>query len=228
MPAILFAVTGATRWTLTDGSAHPTGYWAEELLTPYRLLVEAGHQVVVATPGGVVPVADEGSLAPEANGDHDVRPELAAVVGLRAPLRLEEVDVADYDAIYYPGGHGPMEDLAVDPTSGALITATLDAGRPLAAVCHGAAALLAARRADGTHAVAGRRVTAFSDAEEHQAGLAPKAPFLVESRLRELGAHVVTVDPWSDHVVVDGNLITGQNPQSSASVAAALLQALER
>jgi putative intracellular protease/amidase len=226
MARVLFVVTGATTWTLTDGTQHPTGYWAEELLQPYRALTAAGHTVVVATPGGVRPTVDEASLAPDYTGGVDVRPELDGIEALRHPLALTDVDLESYDAVYYPGGHGPMQDLVADAVSGALLTAALDSGRPLAVVCHGSVALLAARRPDGGWAFEGRRVTGFSDEEERQGGLAPKAPFLAESRLREAGAVVEVGDPWSDHVVVDGNLITGQNPQSSATVGRLLVDAL--
>jgi len=220
MSSVLFVVTGARTWTLTDGTAHPTGYWAEELLVPYRALRDAGHTVSFATPGGVTPVADAGSL-----GDGDAA-AIAAVDGLDAPLVLADVDAAAYDAVYYPGGHGPMQDLAVDEDSAALIAATIAGGRPLAAVCHGLAALLPARTATGEPLIAGRRLTGFTDEEERLGGLADRAPFLLESELRARGAEVDIAAPWSDHTVVDGLLITGQNPQSSASAAAALLAAL--
>lgn len=226
MSTVLFVITGAQSWTLSDGSAHPTGYWAEEVLAPYRALTAAGHTVVVATPGAVVPVADEVSLKPENNDGADVRAELEGIDALKAPLDLHAIDGADYDAVYYPGGHGPMEDLAVDEVSGRLAAATLESGRPLAVVCHGVAALLAAGPETGTSLFAGRRVTAFSDAEEQQSGLAEKAPFLLESRLREEGLRVEVGEPWSDFTIVDGNLISGQNPQSSATVGGLLVDAL--
>jgi putative intracellular protease/amidase len=220
MSHVLFVVTAARTWTLADGTAHPTGYWAEELLAPYELLTAAGHDVSFATPGGIAPVADAGSLR---DGDADA---IAAIDGLASPLVLAAVDPAAYDAVYYPGGHGPMQDLATDADSAALITATIAGGRPLAAVCHGLAALLPARDAEGRPVVAGRTITGFSDEEERIGGLADRAPFLLESSLRELGADIAVAEPWSDHVVVDGQLITGQNPQSSASAAAALVAAL--
>ncbi|WP_433584924.1 type 1 glutamine amidotransferase domain-containing protein [Microbacterium hydrocarbonoxydans] len=220
MSHVLFVVTAARTWTLADGTAHPTGYWAEELLAPYELLTAAGHDVSFATPGGIAPVADAGSLR---DGDADA---IAAIDGLASPLVLAAVDPAAYDAVYYPGGHGPMQDLATDADSAALITATIAGGRPLAAVCHGLAALLPALDAEGRPVVAGRTITGFSDEEERIGGLADRAPFLLESSLRELGADIAVAEPWSDHVVVDGQLITGQNPQSSASAAAALVAAL--
>lgn len=220
MSTVLFVVTGAHTWTLTDGTEHPTGFWAEELLTPYRVLTSAGHEVVFATPGGVTPVADAGSLQ---GGDAEA---IAAIPALAAPRAVADIDVRDYDAVYYPGGHGPMQDLAVDEASGALIAATLESGRPLAAVCHGLAALLPARTADGAPIAAGRRLTAFTDEEERLGGLADRAPFLLESALRAQGAELDTGAPWSDRTVTDGLLITGQNPQSSASAAQALLTAL--
>ena len=226
MTTVLFAITGARTWTLNDGTDHPTGYWAEEVLAPYRALIAAGHDVVVATPGGVVPVADEASLAPDATGGADLRAELDAIDALAHPIDLAGVDAASFGAVYYPGGHGPMQDLAVDPASGQVLISALDAGLPLAVVCHGAAALLAADRADGSWAFAGRRLTGFSDEEERQAGLADKAPFLLETSLRERGADIQVGDAWSDHVVVDGNLISGQNPQSSATIGKLLVDAL--
>ncbi|MEU4014681.1 type 1 glutamine amidotransferase domain-containing protein [Microbacterium sp. NPDC028030] len=220
MSSVLFVVTGARTWTLADGTIHPTGYWAEELLVPYRALLDAGHTVTFATPGGVVPIADPASI-----GDHDTA-AIDAIAGLDAPLVLADIDPSAYDAVYYPGGHGPMQDLATDEDSASLITATVSAGRPLAAVCHGLAALLPARTAAGAPVVAGRRITAFTDEEERIGGLAERAPFLLESALRAEGADLAVAEPWSDHVVVDGLLITGQNPQSSASTAVALIAAL--
>lgn len=220
MSTVLFVVTAAHTWTLNDGAAHPAGFWAEELLTPHRLLTAAGHKVLFATPGGMAPIADVGSLG---EGDADA---IAAITDLSTPLVLADVDSADFDAVYFPGGHGPMQDLATDPASAALIEATIDAGRPLAAICHGLAALLHAHTTDGKPVIAGRALTGFSDEEERIGGLADRAPFLLESALRVLGAEVRVAAPWSDHVVVDGALITGQNPQSSASVARALMSAL--
>ncbi|MGW1494841.1 type 1 glutamine amidotransferase domain-containing protein [Streptomyces sp. NPDC002402] len=230
MAKILFVLTGADHWTLADGTRHPSGYWAEEAVAPYRALTAAGHEVMVATPGGVVPTVDAGSLAPEVNGGPEgaaaVTAALAEMSALERPIKLDEVDLADYAAVFYPGGHGPMEDLAVDADSGALLTAALDSGKPLGVVCHGPAALLAARREDGTSPFAGYRLTGFTNAEETQAGLADKAKWLLQDRLVEIGADFQEGEPWAPHVVTDRNLITGQNPSSSAPLAVELLKAV--
>ena len=230
MSSVLFVVTGASSWTLSDGSKHPTGYWAEELVAPYQVFTGAGHQVVLATPGGVVPVVDEASLAPDVNGGQDgadeMRDALTTVVGLDSPLRLEDVDLASYDAVFYPGGHGPMEDLAVDPTSARLLTTTLAAGRPLGIVCHAPAALLATEATGRTSPFSGYRMTGFTNAEETQAGLAEKAPWLLQDRLVALGADFVEGEAWAPNVVVDRSLYTGQNPASSRPLAERMLQDL--
>ncbi len=228
MSKILFVVTAADHWTLKDGTQHPTGYWAEELLTPYKTITGAGHQVDFATPGGVAPVVDATSLTPENNDGADVRPDIEAIDALKSPLKLEDVQLSDYDAVFYPGGHGPMEDLAVDKTSGALLTDALDSGKPLGVVCHAPAAMLAAVRDDGTSAFAGKKITGFSNEEERQAGLADKAKWLLEDRLRELGADVTVGDAWAPNVVTDGNLVTGQNPKSSGPLAEKLLDLLKK
>ncbi|MFF7214575.1 type 1 glutamine amidotransferase domain-containing protein [Streptomyces sp. NPDC008238] len=230
MAKILFVLTGASSWTLSDGTGHPTGFWAEEAVTPHRVLTAAGHDVVVATPGGVVPAVDRASLAPEYNGGEEgakaIAAELEAMTALRHPVKLEEADLDDYAAVFYPGGHGPMEDLAVDPVSGRLLTAALDSGKPLGVVCHGPAALLAAERPDGGWPFAGYRLTAFTDTEEKQGGLAAHAPWLLQERLVALGADFQEGEPWAPHVVTDRNLITGQNPASSGPLAERLLAAL--
>jgi len=227
MSKILFVMTGADHWTLADGTRHPTGFWAEEVVAPYETFAKAGHEVVVATPGGVVPVADRASLAPEANGGAEGADRIAAALDamdeLRSPVKVEEVDLADYDAVFYPGGHGPMEDLAVDPGSGALLGRALASGKPIGVVCHGPAALLAVRGDDDSSPFAGYRLTGFTNAEETQAGLAEKAPWLLQDRLVELGADFREGEPWAPHVEVDRNLVTGQNPASSEPVAVELL-----
>ncbi|KUL54246.1 type 1 glutamine amidotransferase domain-containing protein [Streptomyces sp. NRRL S-1521] len=230
MSKILFVVTGADQWTLADGSKHPTGFWAEEAVAPYQAFKAAGHEIAVATPGGVVPTVDRGSLAPEANGGKEAADEVAAALDgfteLKNPIDLAGVDLADYAAVFYPGGHGPMEDLAVDADSGRLLVTALEIGMPLGVVCHAPAAMLAATRDDGGNAFAGYRLTGFTNAEEAQAGLADKAKWLLQDRLVEAGADFQEGEPWAPKVVVDRNLVTGQNPASSAPLAAELLKKL--
>lgn len=230
MTSVLFVVTGAGRWTLADGTAHPTGFWAEELLRPHEIFREAGYRITVATPGGVAAPVDPASVSVTAAGGREqaerLTTRLAALrAELDAPAALEEIDPDDYDLVFYPGGHGPMEDLALDAASGRILTRTLDSGKPLALLCHAPAALLAARREDGGWPFAGYRMTAFSNAEETVAGFADRAGWLLEDRLTELGAYFTAGAPFTPHVVVDRNLYTGQNPASSADLAHALVAA---
>ncbi|GAA1360439.1 type 1 glutamine amidotransferase domain-containing protein [Streptomyces beijiangensis] len=230
MAKILFVMTGADHWTLADGTKHPTGFWAEEAVAPYQAFTEAGHEIVVATPGGVVPTVDRGSLAPEFNGGQEGADKVAAALAsmdeLQHPVRIEDVDLDAYTAVFYPGGHGPMEDLAVDAASGGLLVRTLKSGKPLGVVCHAPAALLAATDADGANAFAGYRLTGFTNIEETQAGFADKARWLLQDRLVEAGADFQEGEPWAPYVVVDRNLVTGQNPASSAPLAQELLKKL--
>lgn len=230
MAKILFVMTGADHWTLADGTQHPTGFWAEEAVAPYEAFKAAGHDIVVATPGGVVPTVDKGSLAAEVNGGQENADRIAGVIASAAeiqhPIRLEDVNLDDYAAVFYPGGHGPMEDLAVNADSGALLTRTLESGKPLGVVCHAPAALLAAVKADGSNTFAGYQVAAFTNAEETQAGFADKAKWLLQDRLTEAGVQVQVGEPWAPKVVIDRNLVTGQNPASSAPLAVELLKKL--
>ena len=204
-------VSGADSLTLADGSSHPTGYWAEEVVESVRVLREAGVEVTLATPGGVVPTADKASL----DGRFD--DAVASLEDLRAPAVLASLNAADFDAIYLPGGHGPMADLAFDTMLGALLADFHDNGKLVAALCHGPAGLLSAVRADGTFVFAGKEIAVFSDEEERQGGL--NVPYSVAGRLAELGARLAPGEPWSSTVIVDGRLVTGQNPQSSVATA---------
>jgi len=227
MPKILIVLSAARTWTLRDGTAHPTGFWAEEFVVPHRMFTDAGVDTTIATPGGVTPVVDELSLAPAMNGGDLAKiAELRSYLSQAAPLLagarpLEEVEAADFDAVFVPGGHGPMEDLAVDPSVGRLLATLLDdPSKLVASVCHGPASFLGARRGDGSWLFAGRKLTAFTDEEESQAGFADNAPWLLEDRLRAAGATFVSNEPWGPYVVVDGNLVTGQNPASAGAAAA--------
>ncbi|MDX3225323.1 type 1 glutamine amidotransferase domain-containing protein [Streptomyces sp. ME19-01-6] len=230
MAKILFVMTGADQWTLADGSEHRTGFWADEAVVPYEAFKAAGHEITVATPGGVVPPVDPASLDPGANGGEENAAAVRAVVEgaaeFRNPVALADVRVDDFDAVYVPGGHGPMEDLAVDTDSGRVLARAVESGLPVGVVCHGPAALLAAVKEDGTNAYAGYRVTAFTNAEEQLAGSAEKAEWLLQDRLTEAGLKVEAGEPWAPHVEVDRNVVTGQNPASSGPLAAELLKKL--
>ncbi|MFC8084191.1 type 1 glutamine amidotransferase domain-containing protein [Streptomyces sp. NPDC057340] len=230
MAKILFVMTGADEWTLADGSKHRTGYWADEAVVPYEAFKAAGHEITVTTPDGVVPPVDPASLAADANGGAENAAKVMAVTDgaaeFRNPVALADVTVEDFDAVYVPGGHGPMEDLAVDADSGRLLAHAVQAGMPVGVVCHGPAALLAAVREDGANAYAGYRITAFTNAEEEMAGGAAKAKWLLQDRLTEAGLEVVAGEPWAPHVEVDRNVVTGQNPASSGPLADELLKKL--
>ncbi|MFT3865680.1 MAG: type 1 glutamine amidotransferase domain-containing protein [Solirubrobacterales bacterium] len=229
MPSVLFVVTAADHWTLRDGTLHPTGYWAEELAEPHRIFAEAGWDITLATPGGVVPTLDELSLGLTGGTTpwraRALRGYLDSIrAELDRPKLLAEVDEEGFDLVFYPGGHGPMEDLAVDEASGALLTRRLASGRPLALLCHGPAALLAAKATDGSWPFAGYRMTALSDLEERVNAFAWKASWLLEDRLREEGAvYRKGTLPLRPFVVNDRNLYTGQNPQSARRLAERLL-----
>lgn len=231
MSKILMVVTAADTLTLADGTAHPTGFWAEELVVAHRDLTRAGHAITIATPGGLVPPVDPGSLSADVVGDQakvdDLRAYLDEIAAeLAARVALDAVRAAEYDAIVLPGGHGPMVDLAFDPALGAILTEADAAGTLIAPFCHGPAGLLSAVDATGAFAFAGRRLTVFTDEEERTGGTGANTPWFVASTLRERGALVEDGAPWSSHVVRDRNLITGQNPQSSEAVAAELVAAL--
>ncbi|GAA1967362.1 type 1 glutamine amidotransferase domain-containing protein [Catenulispora subtropica] len=219
-PRVLFIVSRAHQLTMKDGSLHTTGYWAEELLVPYHAFTDAGYDVEFATPVGLAPQPDPRSLSAHQDAD------LQSILDLQNPLVLDDVEVDGYEAVFVPGGHAPMEDLATDKVSGDMIAAALAAGKPVGAVCHGPAALLAARRPDGTPVVAGYRLTGFTDEEEEQGGLAGNMRYLLQDELVGLGADFVKGPPFQSHTETDRNLHTGQNPQSSAQIAADMLEAL--
>lgn len=231
MSRILMIVTAADSIALSDGTAHPTGFWAEELVVAHRSLKAAGGIITIATPGGRTPTVDPGSLSVAIVGDGAKVADLAAYLAsiqpaLDRPMPIADVDVVDYDAVVMPGGHGPMVDLSTDTALGAVLIAADQAGTIIAPFCHGPAALLSANNTDGSFAFAGRRLTVFTDEEELSGGLGDKTPWLVASTLAERGAIIESGLAWSSHVIRDRNLISGQNPQSSEAVAAAVLAAL--
>ncbi|MDP9886780.1 type 1 glutamine amidotransferase domain-containing protein [Pseudarthrobacter enclensis] len=231
MANILMVVSAADSLTMKDGSEHPTGYWAEELVVSHQSLTGAGNTVHIATPGGRKPTVDQVSLAAESAGGEDraqgFKDYLAKIdAELAHPLVLADVDVASYDAVVMPGGHGPMADLYKDADLGRILVAANKAGKIIAPFCHGPAGLLSATDDDGAFAFKGRRLTVFTNEEELGGGTGENTPWLVEDALKEKGAVIENGAAWSSNVVRDGNLITGQNPQSSGDVAKEVLAAL--
>lgn len=207
-----------------------TGFWLEEFAAPYYALRDAGAQLTLASPKGGQPPLDPKSSDPSAQTDATRRfdADAAAKAELANTKRLADIDANDFDAVFYPGGHGPLWDLAEDPVSIALIEKTLAAGKPVAAVCHAPGVLRHVKGADGKPLVAGKSVAGFSNSEEAAVGLTDVVPFLVEDMLKSNGGRYTKGPDWAPHVAVDGLLITGQNPASSEPVAEALLAALKR
>ncbi|TWE09989.1 type 1 glutamine amidotransferase domain-containing protein [Rudaeicoccus suwonensis] len=225
MSRALLALTGSDHWTLADGTLQPSGYWPEELATVYDVFDEAGLSLTIATPAGVIPTADEMGFLPIYNGDSEaqagrLRSRVTTIVDNNAPAVLENCNQADYDLIFIPGGWGPMEDLAVSRAFGSLLCRFAAADKPIAAVCHGPAALLPARSDDGSWLFTGRDVTGFSNKEESEVGFTSVAKWTLEDRLRaEGGRYSASPDDWAPHIAVDGNLYTGQNPASTETLA---------
>ena len=205
-----------------------TGFWLEELAAPYYGFIDAGAQVTLASPKGGQPPLDPASDTPEASSaaTRRFKEDRTAQSALAHTVRLDDISAADFDAVFYPGGHGPLWDLAEDPKSITLIEETLAAGKPLAAVCHAPGVLRHAKSADGRALVYGREVTGFANTEERAVGLSDTVPFLVEDMLCGAGARYSKAADWQVHVVTDGLLITGQNPASSGPAAQALLDQL--
>jgi putative intracellular protease/amidase len=223
---ILFIVTSNAHM---GASGKATGIWAEELATPYYAMLDAGFTVDIASPkGGAVPM-DPGSVKAAGSNSPEVDRffnDASAKQKSTNSLRAADVNVANYDAVFFPGGHGTMWDLPVDAGVTNAVEAAFAANKVIASVCHGAAGLVTAKRADGRSIVAGKRVNSFTDAEEGAAGLTAVVPFLLETRIRELGGKFEGAANWQAFALRDGNLITGQNPQSSALVAQNVIDAL--
>jgi putative intracellular protease/amidase len=207
-----------------------TGFWVEEFAAPYYTLLDAGVDVTLASPKGGQPPIDPKSAEPDAQTEATRRfdSDPATRDKLAHTLRLAEVRADDYDAVFYPGGHGPLWDLSVDPDSIALIEAFNIQQKPIAAVCHAPAVLAPARTPDGEPLVKGKKVTGFTNTEEEAVQLTHVVPFLVEDRLKELGGLFSKAADWQPYVVRDGLLITGQNPASSEPAAEELLRVLQK
>ncbi|HEX5960361.1 MAG TPA: type 1 glutamine amidotransferase domain-containing protein [Rhodanobacteraceae bacterium] len=208
----------------------PTGLWLEELAAPYYVFRDAGAEVTLASPAGGQPPVDPGSEQADNQtaATRRFRADATAMDALAQTHKLSELDPEAYDALFYPGGHGPLWDLAGNKDSRIVIDKAYAAGKPVAAVCHGVAALRDARGPFGLPLVRGKAVTGFSNSEERAAGLADAVPFLVEDMLKEAGGEYSCAADWQSHVVTSGNLITGQNPASSVGAAKAVLQQLTR
>lgn len=214
---------------LLGNTGKKTGFWLEEFAAPYYVFKDAGADITLASPLGGQPPLDPKSDEPDAQTDDTrrFRADREAVQALSATKELSSVRPDDFDAVFYPGGHGPLWDLAESDDSKALIESMLAAGKPVAAVCHAPGVLRHVKAPDGTPWVKGKRVTGFTNTEEAAVGLTQVVPFLVEDMLRSAGATYSKGADWQSYVVTDGLLITGQNPASSAAGAKALLQALE-
>lgn len=222
---ILIVLTSHSKLGNTDKK---TGFWIEEFATPYYTLLDAGALITIASPAGGQPPVDPKSELEEAQTvstkrffkDHDAIDKVANTI------KLTDLHYDDYDAVFYPGGHGPLWDLSNDKDSIALIEHFYNTQKPIAFVCHAPAALLHVKAENGHPLVKGKKVTSFSDTEEEAMGLTKVVPFLLEHELTKLGAHYSKAADWSAYAVEDGLLITGQNPASSEAVAKLLLKTL--
>eukprot|EP00928_Gymnodinium_smaydae_P044831 TRINITY_DN29921_c0_g1_i1.p2 TRINITY_DN29921_c0_g1~~TRINITY_DN29921_c0_g1_i1.p2 ORF type:complete len:340 (+),score=101.44 TRINITY_DN29921_c0_g1_i1:83-1021(+) len=212
MKALIVSTSAATM------GDHATGAWSEEICGPYYVFQDGGCDVVVCSiEGGDVPI-DAGSLSDQFKTANDTRMIEAGSKALKGTSALKDVVATDFDIVFFAGGHGTCVDFPTDAV-GEVVSKTLAAGKVVAAVCHGPMALVNAKTAEGESVVKGKKVACFTNVEEEQVGLTAKVPFALETRLKDLGAAIELADPWADKAVQDGDLITGQNPQSSVSVA---------
>lgn len=198
-----------------------TGLWLEEFATPYYIFRDEGVKVALASPKGGRPPIDPRSEEPQAQTDSTRRffKDKEAQQAFENTAQLSTIDPSDYGGVFYPGGHGPLWDLADDPHSIKIIEALFAAGKLVGAVCHGPAAFRHAKRPGGAPLVQGKPVTGFSNSEEAAVGLTEAVPFLVEDMLKQNGGDYSKGDNWQPYVRIDGNLVTGQNPKSSEGVA---------
>ncbi|MGV8918054.1 MAG: type 1 glutamine amidotransferase domain-containing protein [Pseudomonas sp.] len=204
-----------------------TGFWLEEFAAPYFAFLDAGAKVTVASPKGGQPPLDPKSDTPEGQTEMTERfkKDAAAQKVLATTVKLADMHASEFDAVFYPGGHGPLWDLAEDRTSIALIEAFYKGGKPVAAVCH-APGVLRHAMVEGKPLVSGKRVSGFTNSEEEAVGLTKVVPFLVEDELKRLGGKFEKVEDWAVLAITDGLLVTGQNPASSTAAAQALLKLL--
>lgn len=222
---ILFVLTSHSQLGKTE---EKTGFWIDEFATPYYVLADAGAKITIASPAGGQPPVDPKSEASDAQSPFTQRffKDIVAIQNVADSLKLSNVVVSDYDAVFYPGGHGPLWDLATDKTSIQLIEDFYNTQKPVAFVCHAPAALINVKAENGHPLVKGKKVTGFSNTEEEAVGLTKIVPFLLEDEMNKLGAHYSKGADWGSFVQQDGLLITGQNPASSEEVAKLLLKTL--
>jgi len=244
MAKVLILLTKSKTLGLLDGAQHPSGFWAEEFVVPYDRFVKEGYQIDVATIGGQTPSPDRGSLTvanvaatrPAGSVDHDVEniahytETIDTLDVLKAPMDVSAIskdDLARYDGIYISGGHGAMDDMPHDASMTRLVRWILELDKPLAVVCHGHSALLPLRDSESEWPLKGYRMTCFSHEEELVTDMAGLLPFVLQREVERLGAIYEKADLiWGSHVVVDRNVITGQNPYSSTELAEAFIKHL--
>lgn len=222
---ILMVLTSHAQLGDTD---HKTGFWLEEFTAPYYAFLDAGAEVTLASPAGGQPPVDPRSAAPESRTETTQRFEQdeTAQQRLANTVPLAEVKADDFDAVFFPGGHGPMWDLATNETSTRLVERFYAQGKVIGAVCHGPAALVMAQDDQRQSILKGKQVTGFTNAEEKAVELDQVVPFLLETRLAELSGHFSEGETFQPHVVQDGQIITGQNPPSSAPTAKSVIAAI--
>lgn len=224
---VLFVLTSHSE--LGD-TGKKTGFWVEEFAAPYYVMADDGVDVTIASPKGGQPPIDPKSEAADAQTEATKRYYADEALQLKVAhtKKLAEVNSADFDAVFYPGGHGPMWDLYSDEDSIALIRNFWTEGKPVAAVCHAPAALLKVKDENGEYLVKGKKVTSFTNSEEEAVQLTKVVPYLLEDELKANGGQYSSGSDWSSYVVKDGMLITGQNPASSGEAAKELLAMLEK
>ena len=205
-----------------------TGFWLEEFAAPYYVFRDAGAEITLASPKGGQPPLDPKSDEADAQTPATVRfkADMNAQAALASTHLLSDIDISEFDAVFYPGGHGPLWDLAEDAGSIKIIEDAINAGKPVAAVCHAPGVLKNVNAANGKALVAGKKVAGFTNTEEEAVGLTDIVPFLVEDMLKANGGIYAKGDDWSEFVVEDGLLITGQNPASSEKAAKMLMAKL--
>lgn len=233
-PFVLVLLSAARQLYLNDGTEVVTGFWAEELVVPCQILRKAGWRLQIATPGGVTPQVDADSLDPATFGGNrekvsTLKTAIEQMTHLRTPIDLDTLSTASLEAllgVFIPGGNGPLVDLCQAASVDRLLRHCRSTGKPVATLCHGAAALLATSGGAERSPFIGQRVTCFSAAEESATALAGRWPYTLEERLRQVGFQVRVAAPWQSHIISDDLLLSGQNPASATALSHAFVQRL--